>query len=183
MIVEGIADYIYLDLFSLYFEQNQRTLLNSKFIITPVGGIDKIPTFIALLGNKLDCTVLVDGQVSTNQKLQDMISGGLLSTDKLITITQLVNKRGASIEDLFSLSEYIELYNKTFDTHFLVSEFNEHEAHTTQIERKIGRKFDHRLPANYLFRNRSQIEALSAETKQRFEDLFQLLNSAIESNR
>lgn len=180
LIVEGTSDLIYIDVLSTFLSQSGRETLNNKFTIVPVGGIDKIPTFIALLGNHLDCTVLVDGQVSANQKLQDMITKGLISTDRLVAIHSIVSKRGASVEDLFQAEEYITLYNRSFNVALDPSSFNKSESIIAQIEKSIGYKFDHKTPAYFLLRNRDFLDELSDETSQKFELLFKMLNKTLD---
>jgi hypothetical protein len=69
VVVEGTSDYAYLKLISDYLALNGRACLDSKRSIVPVGGADLIPTFVALLGNHLKVTVLVDSRKGGNQRL------------------------------------------------------------------------------------------------------------------
>jgi predicted ATP-dependent endonuclease of OLD family len=49
LIVEGPADVVYLTVLSDVLRAAGRTALDPRWTLTPVGGLDKIPTFIALL--------------------------------------------------------------------------------------------------------------------------------------
>jgi predicted ATPase len=62
LVVEGTSDYAYLKLVSDFNASKGRASLDQKWSIVPVGGADLIPTFVALLGNHLKVTVLVDSR-------------------------------------------------------------------------------------------------------------------------
>jgi len=50
LLVEGPSDYLYLRWFSELLRQTDRTSLDSRWTITPCGGLDKIASFVALFG-------------------------------------------------------------------------------------------------------------------------------------
>jgi AAA15 family ATPase/GTPase len=61
LLVEGPADLVYLKHASSLLEQADRTSLRDDITVVPVGGLDKLSTFVALLrGNSLDLVVLHD---------------------------------------------------------------------------------------------------------------------------
>jgi predicted ATP-binding protein involved in virulence len=49
LIVEGIADLTYLEIMSNIMQENKKECLRNDITIVPVGGADKVPTFISLL--------------------------------------------------------------------------------------------------------------------------------------
>jgi predicted ATP-dependent endonuclease of OLD family len=54
LLVEGPADLIYITILSNILEMENRTFLNENITVVPVGGLDKVSTFISLLrGSKL----------------------------------------------------------------------------------------------------------------------------------
>jgi len=65
-----------------------------------------IPTFIALLGNKLDVVVLLDGK-SQRQRINASIAQGRLKASNVVAVDRFCSVKGADIEDLFSPDEYI----------------------------------------------------------------------------
>jgi len=78
LVVEGPADVVYLTVMSDVIRRAGRTPLDPRWTITPVGGLDKIPTFIALLGGSdLKVTVLMDVAAGGNQKITNMVQRGL----------------------------------------------------------------------------------------------------------
>lgn len=181
LIVEGPADYVYLSLISDHLRQLGRTSLNARFTITPVGGADKIPTFIALLGSHLDVTVLVDSKASQNKRLMDMINSGLLKESRLISVGQVAQASFANIEDLFEPDEYISLYNQAFSASLESSKLQGSDTIVSKIERAIGSKYDHLPPAIALLGNApAALSRLSSNTIQRFESLLALLNGTLD---
>jgi hypothetical protein len=60
IVVEGPADYLYFKIISGQLKEKGRVPLDSKWVIVPVGGLDKIPTFVALLGAQLNVAVVMD---------------------------------------------------------------------------------------------------------------------------
>ena len=123
LIVEGPSDLVFLTIFSEFCVGKDFTFLNLKITIVPVGGADKIPTFVALLGSHLDITVLVDSLVTQNQRLQDMINNRWTSVDMVWHLSKWANNTtcewGAttfnSMEQLWLAFVMHELYSKTWN--------------------------------------------------------------------
>ena len=69
LLVEGVSDLVYLEIISGILQQNNRTGLSKEITIIPVGGMDKVATFVSLLrGNKLDIACLLDSSIDTSSK-------------------------------------------------------------------------------------------------------------------
>ncbi|WP_431712650.1 AAA family ATPase [Serratia marcescens] len=117
LLVEGPSELIYLKHLSAYLEANGRTGLNENITIVPTGGLDKIITFIALLGaNNLNIAVLHDYDGKSNQKLDDMIKNKIIHP-KMIKNTSMYTEskdKPSDIEDLLSNKIYLDFFNKTF---------------------------------------------------------------------
>ena len=64
VIVEGISDLLYIQTISTILQEDGKEGLNRNWIVTPVGGADKVPTFVALIGaqSNLKIAVLIDYQ-------------------------------------------------------------------------------------------------------------------------
>jgi len=78
LILEGTSDFIYLTVISDFLKESKRKFLDEKWSLVPVGGADLIPTFVALLGNHLDVTVIVDSRKEGHQKLTNLAMKGYL---------------------------------------------------------------------------------------------------------
>lgn len=183
LIVEGTSDYTYLVVISDFLkEQKNRNFLDSKWSVLPVGGIDLIPTFIALLGFHLKLTVVIDAQKEGHQKLSNLASKGYLSNKRIITIGNILKRKYADIEDLFSPDDYINIYNTAFNTKIKAQELTGTDPIISKICRHQGiDSFDHGKPADILLRKRDEIlPKLSNETLENFEKLFEAINKTLD---
>lgn len=183
LVVEGTSDLIYLSVLSTHLINNNRTGLDKRWTITPVGGADLVPTFVALLGRKkLDFTVFVDSRKGGHQKLQSLVDKGYLANSRIVTVGQALNRKLGDIEDLFSVDDYLNLYNSAFDKNLKGSDL----SGTDPLVKRIGRKenvnrFDHGKPARVLLRHQTEIlPNLSAETLSKFENAFSIINKTLQ---
>lgn len=181
VVVEGTSDYAYLKLISDYLATKGRTSLDSKWSIVPVGGADLIPTFVALLGNHLKVTVLVDSRKEGNQRLDRMAKGGYLEKQRIILVGDVLGRKIGDIEDLFEVDEYLALYNKAFSKQLKATDLQGTDPIVARIARHEGLdRFDHGRPADILLRDRDAIlRTLSDETLKRFENLFKRINKTL----
>lgn len=181
VVVEGTSDYAYLKLVSDFLASNGRNSLDSKWSIVPVGGADLIPTFVALLGNHLKVTVLVDSRKEGHQKLERMAKDGYLKKQRIILVGEILGRKTGDIEDLFQEDEYVGLYNKAFGKSLKTKDLKGDDPIVARIARHEGvERFDHGRPADVLLREREAVlSKLSEETLKRFEDLFGRINATL----
>ena len=182
LIVEGTSNFTYLQVISDYFKNDgKREFLNEKWSFVPVGGVDLVPTFVALLGNHLDVTVVIDSQKGGNQKLRKIVEQGILKANKIITIGAILRLTEADIEDLFDPKEYLELYNIAFSSNIMINELNGSDPIVRKIARHLGiERFDHGKPADLFLRKRDEIlPRLSNTTLDHFELLFKEINKTL----
>lgn len=184
LVVEGTSDFTYLDLISRHLESfTGRTPLDDSWTIIPVGGVDLIPTFIALLGTHLNLGVLIDSSKGGNQKISRLANQGYIVSSNIVTIGQILDRSQADIEDLFDPRDYLDLYNGAFGKKLSASVLNGNDPIVKQIARAEGiDNFDHGKPADFLLRNRDTIfPNLKQETIDNFDSLFKKLNSLLAS--
>jgi len=182
LVVEGTSDFSYLSIFSDYLRNELNlTCLDERWSIIPVGGADLIPSFIALLGNHLDVTVLVDSQRAGHQKLSRLATLGYLKQMRIITIGEILNIKFGDIEDLFDEDDYLHLYNLAFSENITKSDLTGSDPIVSRIARYKGiNRFDHGKPADYLLRNRDHfLQEISRNTINNFEKLFIRINSTL----
>lgn len=180
LVVEGPSDYLYLDLLSEFLKDKDMMSLNEKIVIVPVGGADKIPTFIALLGTHLDVSVLVDSDMQHNQRIQSMIKAGLLEKQRFVSVGEIIDNNWASIEDLFNIEEFLHLYNKAFGLSISQSDLKGTDSIVKRIERFTDREFNHYKPLQVLQKNPDELNNLSNNTLENFEKLFYKLNNTFD---
>lgn len=181
VVVEGTSDYAYLKVVSDFLASKGRTSLDPRWSIVPVGGADLIPTFVALLGNHLKVTVLVDSRKEGHQKLERMAKDGYLEKQRIILIGDVLGRKTGDIEDLFEEDEYLDLYNKTFGTTIKAKDLKGNDPIAARIARLEGvERFDHGRPADVLLREReSVLSKLTDRTLKRFENLFERINKTL----
>jgi predicted ATP-dependent endonuclease of OLD family len=181
LVVEGTSDYAYLKIISDFLQSAGRKHLDPRWSIIPVGGADLIPTFVALLGNHLKVTVVVDSKKGGQQRLHQLAKDGYLEKQRLILLHEILDANGADIEDLFKEDEYLALYNKAFTKKLKGADLKGTDPIVTRIARHEGvDRYDHGRPADVLLRDRDAVlKTLSDETLKGFEKLFDHINKTI----
>jgi predicted ATP-dependent endonuclease of OLD family len=181
LVVEGTSDYAYLKLLSDFLASQRRVHLDPKWSIVPVGGADLIPTFVALLGNHLKITVLVDSRRGGHQRLERMAKDGYLEQQRIVLVGEVLGRNGGDIEDLFEENEYLGLYNAAFSKALTVTNIKGDGPIVTRIARHEGvERFDHGRPADVLLRDRENVlSKLNDATLKRFEALFERINRTL----
>ncbi|MFC3914574.1 AAA family ATPase [Pseudaeromonas sharmana] len=186
LLVEGPADLIYLTIFSSLLEEAKRTHLRDDITIVPVGGLDKVTTFISLLrGSKLNVACLLDTFTDQKgkQKVDDLISQKIIKEKNIRFFDEFTNngKKTADIEDLFTKEEYLKYFNLAFVNDYpeiKASELDDKiETVLKQINKFISRdRFNHYRPANKMNQTSPCLSDFSNETIDRFEKIFTEIN-------
>jgi len=180
LLVEGISDLVYLNHFSVQLKNAGRTGLADDITIVPVGGADKIATFISLMrGNELGSVCLLDTftDQSAQSRLDKMVAQKIIQSNKIIFYHAILNVTFADIEDMFTTDEYLSLFNGAFSHSIPSSDIDKSKPIMNQLKRLNGNKnFNHYSPANYMIKNISSLSSADV-TLQHFEDLFVKVNS------
>lgn len=182
--VEGSSDFVYLQRMTEHLTSLGRLGLDPRLSIIPVGGADNMPAFVALLGRRLKVSALIDGS-SSNRKLARVRAAALhnaVDEAHIVPVSEVSDDlpSNADVEDLFDETDYLRLYNWTFDAKLEPS----HLASTSEpilkrLEGSVG-QFDHALVAHALSDQRSEFfEKISQTTVERFEKLFKRLNGTV----
>lgn len=193
-LVEGPSELIYLKHLSSILEAKNRTSLNDSISIVPTGGLDKIITFIALLGaNNLNIAVLHDYDGKSNQKIDEMIKSKIISPKSIKNTSMYTENKDkpSDIEDLFSTKIYIDYFNKTFEKQLTekikISELPSGTRIVERINRYLKEKaitlrpsggFNHYLVASTFSSNPPK--TIDEKTLSNFESLFKDINSILE---
>lgn len=179
LLVEGISDLVYLNHFSSALKALGREGLSDDVTIVPVGGADKIATFISLMrGNELSTVCLLD--TFTDQRaetrLKKMVEQKIIADKKIIYYHSVLERSFADIEDMFTKDEYVILYNGAFGTSIKTADIDVDRPIMSQLKRLNGNKsFNHYSPANYMAKNIGMM-TFSDETLNHFEKLFNIIN-------
>jgi hypothetical protein len=181
LVVEGPSDFLFMQTISERLIEDGREGLDKRWSIMPLGGADVIPAFVALLGNHLDVTVVVDSRKEGHQKLTALAKAGFLGEKRIITIGEVADRKMADIEDLFAKDDYVALYNAAFGKKMKAVDLKGTDPIVRQIARNEGvDRYDHNAPAEVLLRERAKrVATLSDETLNAFEALFKRINETL----
>ena len=183
LLVEGVADLVYLTVISEKLKELDKNYLDESITIIPVGGLDKVATFISLLrGNKLKVACFLD--TFTDQKgksrMTDLFREKIIKENNVRFVDEFnTNLTSAEFEDLFSADEYISLFNKSFSEFADIdtTKINDEISIIPNINKLIGKsRFNHYTPANYLSKHTEILDSLSEQTIERFDNIFKTIN-------
>lgn len=190
LIVEGVSDLLYLQSISSMLQANGEAGLDERWVITPVGGSDKVSTFAALVGaqSNLNIAVLVDYQKKDKQSIENLFKKKLLEKKSVFTFADFTDGDEADIEDMFNDGFYLKLINGEYGSDISVSDLvKTKERLLCRIEKYLevnplpnGAKFNHYRPARYFVENSSTLEKeLSEPQLERFRTAFSALNKLL----
>lgn len=193
LLVEGPSDLIYLRILSEVVIAKGYDGLDHRWVITPVGGADKISTFVTLLGaNKLNIAVLIDITAKDKQRIDYLKKNQFLGNNSLINIGEITGAKDADIEDIFDQQYYLELVNGAYSKELtkkltLKSLLNQNPRIVKRIEDHFitnnisNGHFNHYLPAVYLLNEQIRLlKNLDQQTIDRANNLFGKVNSLIQ---
>jgi hypothetical protein len=201
LLVEGPADLVYLRFFSALLDRIGRTGLRDDVTIVPVGGLDKLATFIALLGGSdLDLVVIHDFNSKPDPRLQSVVREKLIREQRILNYALFRGGARKSkdplistdIEDLFSSNVYLKLMNGAYKRHLASITISEPDLPPGErIVDRIGRfleskgvqlrtsgGYNHYLVANHLASSPLPQSKVGAETLRNFENMFVTINNA-----
>lgn len=184
LLVEGVSDLLYLQLFSSILQENGRIGLDEKITIVPIGGLDKVSTFISLLrGSELKIVCLLDTfkDAKGKAKLDDLIEQKIISDKKIKFFNNyLEGYATADIEDIFTKVDYLKIFNEAFpDKPVLITDLDERiKPILIQISKflNLTNSFNHYRPANKLAVKGIDKTYFEEETLNNFENIFKDIN-------
>lgn len=203
LLVEGPADLIYLKFFSSILDQKGRESLREDITIVPVGGLDKVATFVALLGgNQLELVVLHDYTKKPDPKLESLVQQKLIRDRHILhygmfrsgSSPNSTNFISSDVEDMMSENFYLSIFNKSF-----TKELNGHNVtpadlpsghriierlgrylKTENIQLRPSGGFNHYRVANFLASKPVAPSRIEKNIINSFEQLFKRVNTLFE---
>ena len=194
VLIEGPADLLLLQHMSGLLEQGGKTGL-AEGVFVPVGGLDKLATFIALLGaSKLQLVVLHDRAAAPHQNLEKLIHQKLIKHKRVLDFSMFrtPDNLEPDIEDLFPEALYVDAFNAAYakemkGTTLAVADLGQHPRIIERINQWLKGKgitllkdggFNHYRVAQALL-PRLTDASLSETDLERFEKLFARVNIAL----
>lgn len=185
LLVEGVSDLIYLTMMSSILEESGLQGISDDITIVPVGGLDKVTSFISLLkGQNLNIVCALD--TFTDQKgkarLNSLIEQKIIKDKSILFFNEFSRNVGniADLEDLFSIEEYLKFFNSAFDEYddIAASVIDANKPVIQQINKIIGKpRYNHYRPSMTASKLGLWKGDFSQETIERFENLFKKINS------
>ena len=173
LVVEGSSDLLYIQTISALLQARGEAGLSCDWTITPVGGSDKVATFVAMIGAQkhLNVAVLIDYQKKDRQSIKNLYKKKLLKKKQILTYADFVSGDEADIEDMFDAGLYLKLVNGEFGSSVAVGDILEGpprilvrlEQHFVKnpLPKNVG--FNHYRPARYFAENIATLESELAE--------------------
>ena len=196
LIVEGVSDLLYLSTMSGVLASQQRIGLSDAWTITPVGGSDKVTTFVSLLRSqrKMKVATLIDVQKRDAQNIENLYRKKLLAKGNVHTFARYTATSEADIEDMFEPQLYIDVINaeyaKELGKPIRLDDLGKRPRILINIEEWLKANplksgtFSHYRPARYVAEHISALSArMNRETLDRFEAAFKDLNALLEATR
>jgi len=196
LLVEGPSELVYLQALSSSLEGLKRTFLRPDVTIVPTGGLDKVVTFVALLGaSGLKLAVLHDYRGVPDARLMDLAKQKMVSPKAVLNASQFrdlanigTSGKPTDIEDLLTPQSYLDLFNGAFKTELggvIVTEKDlpPGDRIIDRLERYLAGKgiqlrpsggFNHYRVAGHFANNPPKLDA---DTLSRFEALFKAVNA------
>ena len=192
LIVEGVSDLLYLQIMTGVLQAAGREGLYTGWTITPVGGSDKIPTFVALLGSqaRMNIATLIDFQEKDRQAIENMWRRKLVQKKQVLTYADFVDAKEADIEDVIGTAFYLKLVNAEYAA--VIGKpiagkdlKSKHPRITVRLEEHFsehplssGMAFNHYRPARYLAEKVGDLMVPPA-VLDRFEQVFRAVNARL----
>lgn len=170
-----------------------RLSLDARWTITPVGGVTKVGSFMALFaGGELHVAVLTDFHTGIKRKVRDLKESAILESGHVFSADSFSGQDEADVEDMIGRDLYVEIVNRSYDLDGnerlpsirvaqtpirVIEEVEEH----LQLVALDAPTFDHMRPAVYLTEHENDFRAANGVdvALDRFEQLFVKLNSLL----
>ncbi|MGV8027094.1 MAG: AAA family ATPase [Anaerolineaceae bacterium] len=194
LVVEGVSDLLVLQTISTLFDRRGKTSLSPKWTITPVGGTDKVPTFVAILRSQKGMTTatLIDIQAKDRQLIENLFKKKLLKKQNVNTYADFLGREEADLEDMFGDEFYLRLVNKEYEDNLqnpiTVDDIkNGHPRLLVRLseyfdgnQMKGDVTFNHYRPARYFVDHIGELEKDIPESAiENFEKVFETLNKLL----
>jgi predicted ATPase len=180
LVVEGLADYTYLTVMSDVLREKGRDHLDERWRVLPSGAMATMAAAVALLGQQLDVTVVINSASLLSQRLCGLVEEGVLSAKRIIGLGPIAGLGLADFEDLFYPEDYLVTYNAAFESSLKLAELAEDGESITERIRRVEGEFNRNDPANWFLRHRKTATfVLRPTTLDRFEELFRRINETL----
>jgi hypothetical protein len=184
---------VYLHLLSQACQDAGLTRLDSRWVVTPVGGADKVSAFASLVGSaKLNVAVLIDGNTRDQQRIRAMSDSGYLLPRSLIQVSDFAPGKEADIEDLIDPAGFCAIVSGAYAGDLPRGELKpaDLKSRLPRITARTQAYFRdndvangildrHRVATHFLREQHGLLPKLSASTVDRAARMFERVNSCL----
>ncbi len=115
LLVGWPSDLLYLQMLNQACQDADLATLDPRWIITPVGGADKVSAFASLAGSaKLNVAVLIDGNPRDQQRIKSLPDHGYFLPKSLIQLSDFAPGKEADLEDLLDPATYCAILSRAY---------------------------------------------------------------------
>jgi len=186
---------LYIQVFSATLQKQGRAGLSSQWTITPVGGGDKIPTFVALIGARkgMKVAALIGGRKKEEHVPNALQDRTLLKKSHVLTFSEFSGALEAGIEDMFDETFFLDIVNAEFKPNMAKAVTStDLDSHIPNIHGRLeayfqanpmrgGVSYSRYRPARYFAERMTTLESrVSRDTFDRFEAAFSALNELLD---
>jgi len=185
VMLSELADYIYLTVMSRHLAALGRASLDQRWTIVPIGGLHNVFVFMALMQVQLNAVVLVTGSPSGLERVQESTDDAILSTRQLLSVADVVDIKGAVLEDLFKGAFYMRVLREsgaaavTADQLPRGERILQRDSIVTRLEVALGGGFDRYLPARHLLEHPELLADADEQTLAPWERLIDQINDRL----
>lgn len=122
-------------------------------------------------------TVLLDSGTAGGGKVEAAINANKIAAKRIVFVGSSLEQKHSDIEDLFTLGDYLGLYNEAFGKKHRGGDLPDHPDRIVLRLEALDGKFDHWRPAEVLLRSPSKVDKLSQATLSNFEGLAKAINA------
>lgn len=189
VLVRSPADVMLLSIASQELQRKSRTGLNPGIELVPTGGLARVATFFAMVGERsAQVAILVDGDSADLERLQPLLEDKRLAHQHLVPVSEHCSRDSATLEDLFDAEAYLKAVEASLKGEKSDKDTPLDREALTSGKRGIANMltqqvsgYDRLRTACELARDNKLIKALfTADTLDRFEKVIQSLNGAFE---
>jgi AAA domain, putative AbiEii toxin, Type IV TA system/AAA ATPase domain len=193
LLVESPADLLYLQILSQACEDADLPALDPQWVVTPVGGADKVSAFVSLQSTTgINVAVLMDADPPGEERIEAIARDGHVDVSRLIQFREFAAGKQAGIEDLLDPAFYCALVSGAYAPAIASGALKPTDLKSRQprITQRVAQYFrdngvaDGRLNryrvAAYLARQQGTlVPELNAATMRRAAKMFERINSGI----
>ncbi|HVB43056.1 MAG TPA: AAA family ATPase [Streptosporangiaceae bacterium] len=193
LLVERPSDLLYLQLLSQACQDAGLCALDPRWVVTPVGGADKVAAFVSLHGSsELNVAVLIDAGPSDQRRIKALQGNGHLQAKSLIQVSDFTTSKEADIEDLFDPAFYCAMISGLYARDLPAGTLKPADLKsrlpriTARVDQYLkdhdvacGMVNRYQLSAYFLREQQTLLPALNTATLKRAAKLFERINSCL----